>query len=279
MGRGFHTTTNFNLALPPSVLGRGLPNESSQANLANTRDATKILVQYMTTGDFSFALIADPYTCNHKIPNVPRSFIAFHAPEHPRVLARAPSFDNLPLYVSQLVVAISCELAGFILGGYLNAKHALWGSETGDLRGTQLVQFAYANDLHILNHSSSIPTFETPYARSWIDVTLAGYRWLISEEETPSDHRYIEFALFAATLIPERRLTNFARAQILETLRGHRWFDNICHCSFSSALMLDIALERFYYIYNDLFKKHLRKVNSCNGGMGVGGYTADSPAC
>ncbi|KAH7941770.1 hypothetical protein HPB49_017219 [Dermacentor silvarum] len=216
-----------------------------QANLASTREATKILVQHKTVGYFTFALIADPYTRDHKIPNAPCSFIAFHALEHPCVamLGRAPSFGLFPL---------------FILDGDFNAKHALWGSETGDLRDAQLVQFANANDLHKLNHSSSIPTFQAPYAR--------GYRWLVSEEETLSGHRCIEFARFSATRMPERRLTNFARAQILETVRGHCWFDSICRCSYPSVLMLDAALEHFYSIYAALCKKNLRKVNSRSRG-------------
>ncbi|KAH7948793.1 hypothetical protein HPB49_002336 [Dermacentor silvarum] len=167
-----------------------------QANLANTRDATRLLVQHMVEGDFSFALVSDPHTRDHKIPHVLRDITVFHSREHPRValLARAPTFDLFPIYVSQLVVAVRCERAAlsfvlvaiyapphrpldpfldelwqvfsdgsvrsYIMGGDFNAQHALWGPGPGDVRGTQLVQFANANALQILNSPASLPTFE-----------------------------------------------------------------------------------------------------------------------
>ncbi|KAH7953081.1 hypothetical protein HPB49_004270 [Dermacentor silvarum] len=220
-----------------------------QENLANTRDATRLLVQHMVEGDFSFALVSAAHTRDHKIPHVPRDITVFHSREHPRValLARAPTFDLFPIYVSQLVVAVRCERAAlsfvlvaiyapphrpldpfldqlwqvfsdgsarsYIMGGDFNAKHALWGPGPGDVRGAQLVQFANANALQILNSPASLPTSEMPYARSWIDVTLAsvslasaGFTWQVSDRDNLSDHRYVEFTLFAATRSLERVL-------------------------------------------------------------------------
>ncbi|KAH7970305.1 hypothetical protein HPB49_002457 [Dermacentor silvarum] len=157
-------------------------------------------------------------------------------------------------------------LSSFVLGGDFNAKHALWGPVVDDERGAQLVQFLCGNNLHILNHSDSIPTFETPYARSWIDVTLAsislvrnGYQWFISQEDTLSDHRYIEFSLRDAASVPEKRLTNYARARMLEVFRRDRWFECICRCRFSSAWMLDAAVDCFYAAYRALCKKYMRR--------------------
>nr|XP_050038267.1 uncharacterized protein LOC126535431 [Dermacentor andersoni] len=206
-----------------------------------------------------------------------------------------------PLYVSQLVVAVHCEGAGvsfvvvpvyapphrplgpildelnqvftqypsssFVLGGDFNAKHALWDPVSGDERGAQLVQFACGNNLHILNLPDSLPTFGTPYARPWIDVTLAsvslvggGYRWSVSDEDTLSHHRYIEFMLRDAASAPEKRLTNYARAQIAaEILSRDPCSHQICRCRFSSAWMLDAAVERFCSTYNTVRKRYARK--------------------
>ncbi|KAH7949033.1 hypothetical protein HPB49_004238 [Dermacentor silvarum] len=85
-----------------------------QANMDHTRDATKLLVDYMTREGFAFAIVSDPYTRGDKIPHVPHSMTPFHAPVAPRVmlLARAPGFDLFPLYVSQHAVAVGCESAG-----------------------------------------------------------------------------------------------------------------------------------------------------------------------
>ncbi|KAH7949174.1 hypothetical protein HPB49_005729 [Dermacentor silvarum] len=292
----------------PTAMADASPLRFLQANLANTRDATRLLVQHMIEGDFSFALVSDPHTRDHKIPHVPRDITVFHSREHPRValLARAPTFDLFPIYVSQLIVAVRCERAAlsfvlvaiyapphrpldpfldelwqvfsdgsvrsYIMGGDFNAKHALWGPGPGDVRGAQLVQFATANALQILNSPASLPTFETPYARSWIDVTLAsvslasaGFTWQVSDHDNLSDHRYVEFTLFAATRRLERVLTNYARAQILESLRLHPWFERVHYASLTSGHALDSAVGHFYEIYEGLRRRNLRKAKPRGG--------------
>ncbi|KAH7941878.1 hypothetical protein HPB49_018290 [Dermacentor silvarum] len=235
------------------------------ANLASCRDATKVLLHHMLVRDFSFALIPDPDTRDYNIPNVPNAFHSFHANQHPRLvlLARAPGSDLFPLYG---VV--------FGLGGDFNATRSLRGPVVGDERGTQLVQFACGNNLHILNHPHSIPTFETPYVRSWIGVTLAsislvgngGYQQLVSEEDTLSDHKYIEFSLRDAASVPEKRLRNYARAQLLEVFCRDRWFKCICRCRFSSAWMPAAVVDRFYAAYRALCKKYMRTVKPLGEG-------------
>ncbi|KAH7970989.1 hypothetical protein HPB49_017598 [Dermacentor silvarum] len=158
------------------------------------------------------------------------------------------------------------------MGGDFNAKHALWGPEPGGVRGAQLVQFANANSLQILNSPASLSTFATPYARSWIDVTLAsvslasaGFTWLVSDRDNLSDHRCIEFTLFAATRNPECVLTNYARAQILESMRVHPGFERISRASLSSGHALESAVVRFYEIYEALRRRNLRKAKSRGG--------------
>ncbi|KAH7933808.1 hypothetical protein HPB49_017427 [Dermacentor silvarum] len=254
----------------------------------HTRDATKLLVEHMTRGGFAFAFVSDPYTCADRIPNVPPTITIFHAPARPRVmlLARAPGFDFFPLYLSQLVVAVSCEGPGqsfilvatyapphrpldpildelaqcfsrfpsraFILAGDFNAKHPLWGPAPSDARGVQLVQFACANELRVLNSPDSPPTFDTPYASSWIDVSLAslsltraGFAWSVSDSDTLSDHRYLEFSFSGMPGVRKKRLTNFARAQILDSLDRSVWFDRVVGCRFSSCMPLTSSWRNF----------------------------------
>ncbi|KAH7985890.1 hypothetical protein HPB49_026232 [Dermacentor silvarum] len=274
-----------------------------QANMDHTRDATKLLVEHMTRGGFAFAFVSDPYTCADRIPNVPPSITIFHAPARPRVmlLARAPGFDFFPLYLSQLVVAVSCEGPGqsfilvatyapphrpldpildelaqcfsrfpsraFILAGDFNAKHPLWGPAPSDARVVQLVQFACANELRVLNSPDSPPTFDTPYASSWIDVSLAslsltraGFAWSVSDSDTLSDHRYLEFSFSGMPGVRKKRLTNFARAQILDSLDRSVWFDRVVGCRFSSCMALELVLAQFYRLYDALHTRNLRAV-------------------
>ncbi|KAH7963911.1 hypothetical protein HPB52_023784 [Rhipicephalus sanguineus] len=70
-----------------------------------------------------------------------------------------------------------------VVAGDLNAKHLAWRLRAGDDRGARVVEFAAAAGLVFLNDPASEPTYETAYAASWIDVTLAtpalaaGYTW------------------------------------------------------------------------------------------------------
>ncbi|KAH7949273.1 hypothetical protein HPB49_006936 [Dermacentor silvarum] len=266
----------------PSTMADASQLKYIEANLANTRDAMRLLVQYMTEGDFSFALVSDPHTRDHRIPHVPRDITVFHSREHPRValLARAPTFDlwsrpsdasephfrsfsspyrPLDPFLNELWQVFSDGLPrSYILGGDLNAKHVLWGPEPGDMRGAQLVQFVNANSLQILNSPASLPTFETSYARSWIDVTRAsvslaspGFTWLVSDRDNLSHHRYIEFTFFAATQNPERVLTT----------QEHR-FSNPCGCIHRSR---ECATPHCHLGMRLIPRRNLRKAKSRGG--------------
>ncbi|KAH7941452.1 hypothetical protein HPB49_013818 [Dermacentor silvarum] len=242
----------------------------------HTRDATKLLVEPMTRGGFAFAFVSDPYTCADRIPNVPLSVTIFHAPHRPRLVVAvscegagqsfilvttyAPPHRPLDPILDELAQWFSCFPShDFILAGDFNAKHPLWGPVSSDVRGVQLVQFACANELHVRNSPDSPPTFGTPYASSWINASLAsipltcaGFVWSVSDSDTLSDHRYIEFSFSSMTGVTTKRLTNFARAQILDSLNPSMWFDCVIGCRFSSSMTLDLVLEQFYRIYDAL---------------------------
>ncbi|KAH7966858.1 hypothetical protein HPB49_019945 [Dermacentor silvarum] len=223
---GYHSTM---------VSATGL--KSLQANMDHTRDAKKLLVEHMTRGGIAFAFVSDPYTWADRIPNVPHSITIFHAPlvvdiscegaaqSFILVATYAPPHRPLDPILDELAQCFSrFPSRDFIFAGDFNAKHPLWGPASSYVRGVQLVQFACANELHVLNSPDSPPTFDTPYASSWIDVSLAsfpltrdGFVWSVSESDTLCDRRYIEFTFSGATGVRTKRLTNFARGQILDS--------------------------------------------------------------
>ena len=88
-----------------------------------------------------------------------------------------------------------------IICGDFNAKSHLWGSGIQDKRGELLEEMMAACDLMTANVGSA-PTFIRRNSTSIIDVTLATdsvleriENWRVLEDETLSDHRYIEFCL------------------------------------------------------------------------------------
>ncbi|KAH7963707.1 hypothetical protein HPB52_022445 [Rhipicephalus sanguineus] len=149
------------------------------------------------------------------------------------IVTRKPPFDVCPLLVSKNVVAIYCEGPTFtfifvsmyapphsplenvleeltnvlslsrsphvIVAGDFNSKHRLWGQVESDEHGLLLAQIALAQRLLPLNDAESLPTYETPYTASWIDLTLAkpsvvstAFRWTVHDDTTYSEHRLVE---------------------------------------------------------------------------------------
>ncbi|KAH7971594.1 hypothetical protein HPB52_000337 [Rhipicephalus sanguineus] len=89
-----------------------------------------------------------------------------------------------------------------VVAGDFNAKHTAWGAQTSDPRGSRMVELMAAHGLLLLNDPCSIPTYETKYSMSWLDVTLvtpsaivAGYYWRVLEDVTYAEHRYIEVVI------------------------------------------------------------------------------------
>ena len=97
---------------------------------------------------------------------------------------------------------------GLVVGADANSHHILWNSSDNNGRGEDLADFIMGSNLHVCNSGSS-PTFVIYNREEIIDVTLANTRsldlissWKVSEKETFSDHRRIEFT-FGATLVED----------------------------------------------------------------------------
>ncbi|KAL3243006.1 hypothetical protein MRX96_020685 [Rhipicephalus microplus] len=224
----------------------------------------------MVVGLLSLAAVSDPYRTSKRIPHLLSGFgvIALDEDSGAAILYREPPFDIYPITVTKLVVAIYCQAREFsfvlistyappprsmdptlqaiegtllkvrtsnvVVAGDFHAKHLVWGPNAGDERGAHLLEFAAANELILLNDPQSRPTYETPYAASWIDVTLAsftavqsGFQWEVREDLTHSEHRCIEIRIGESEVRTGKRLTRFAQAKLLRALGRDAWFDQV----------------------------------------------------
>ncbi|KAL3252681.1 hypothetical protein MRX96_054829 [Rhipicephalus microplus] len=264
----------------------------------------------MTELGVSLAAVSDPYRPGKKLPSPPPGFQLIAVERDPVVaiiMQKAP-FDICPLLVSERVVAIYCEAndtdfvftsayapphksmeptlvlvervlawlrtRNIIVAGDFNAKHSAWGAQASDPRGSRLVEFAAATGLVLLNHSSSIPTYENKYSMSWIDVTFAtpptiaaGYSWSVHEDVTYSEHRYLEIAIGRDAATRNKRLTWFAREQLLEALSREPWFDRVMGAQLQSADALELVVSQFYQVSERYRRKYLRPAHPTRRGI------------
>lgn len=93
-----------------------------------------------------------------------------------------------------------------IVGGDVNAHHTVWGSSDTNHRGEKLLEFIASTDLEILNKGIS-PTFVTRNRSEVLDITVASQNiiniiknWHVSNEDTLSDHREINFTIDIETV-------------------------------------------------------------------------------
>lgn len=109
----------------------------------------------------------------------------------------------------------SCRENGLqlIIGMDANAHNKTWGSTNNNERGESLLQFILTNNLDILNVGNE-PTFVTQIRKEVIDITLSTTyisnqvsNWHVSDEESCSDHRHINFTVGGITPI-ERTYRN-----------------------------------------------------------------------
>ncbi|KAH7963902.1 hypothetical protein HPB52_023775 [Rhipicephalus sanguineus] len=280
-----------------------------QINLDHARVASANLTDAMKEGGFTMALVSDPYRLGKKLPKPPSGFQYIAADNDPAaalLVARAP-FDLCPLLITPSVVAVYCEARDLdftlisiyapphkpmepilvfvedamrasrtrnvVVAGDFNAKHSAWGQQPTDARGSRLVAFAAAHGLVVLNDPGSLPTYETKYSMSSIDVTLAspsllvgGHSWCVREDATHSEHRYIAVTIGDSTLTQRKRLTTYARAQMLQDIARDSWFVRVTRTEVRSAQALDLVLTQFYRVMDAHRRQHLRPVSRSRWG-------------
>ena len=83
-----------------------------------------------------------------------------------------------------------------------NARSKLWYDVINNERRKVLEEFITVTNLHIINESIVVPTFEARLGRSCIDLTLSNSQllgnitaWNIGDEESCSGHKLISFKI------------------------------------------------------------------------------------
>ncbi|KAL3249905.1 hypothetical protein MRX96_055773 [Rhipicephalus microplus] len=239
----------------------------------------------MIETDIRIAVACDPYRPKGKMPNLPAGFTAFACEEDPAaiVLVRRPPFDLCPVMLSKYVVRVYGQYRDshftivsvyapphkpmdttlrvvqevvsqsrspqVIVAGDFNAKHRAWGPRAGDDRGAQVMEFAAAAGLVVMNDPQSEPTYETAYATSWIDLTLAtlsvlmaGYTWIVRSDITYSEHKNIEVRIGSDERVARKRSTRYAQQELLRSLEREPWFAKIICSQPRSPEALDFIL-------------------------------------
>lgn len=119
-------------------------------------------------------------------------------------------------YLQNLEASIRSENGEVILAGDFNAKNAEWGSATNDKRGDELSALIATLDLYVCNKGAT-PTFERGRSSSVLDVTFATQstaaqiiEWTVLNEETRSDHMYLQYNVGTQAEKPKRLTQGWA---------------------------------------------------------------------
>jgi len=88
-----------------------------------------------------------------------------------------------------------------IIGCDTNSHNLCWGSTGNNNRGDALLEYLATTDLNISNKGNK-PTFVVTGRQEVIDITLATSnidlclcKWRVSDDDSLSDHKYIEFSI------------------------------------------------------------------------------------
>lgn len=180
------------------VVVRGLDAELVPTH--TSRDLTTVKVKYRTKdGGLKELLVVSAY---------------FHG------LQEVPSVEFRALMEDE-----SLRGMDLIIGCDSNSHHLLWGSESTDARGLDLVEALDHYGLDVVNRGS-VPTFSTGRGETVIDITICSLpvsrdirNWHVSKDVTMSDHRYVKFWLEGRALRPRYlrnpRKTNWEKYQEL----------------------------------------------------------------
>lgn len=104
-----------------------------------------------------------------------------------------------------------------LIGGDFNSKSVLWGCKHDNIRGDRLARWCASRDMILVNIGNQ-PTCVRPQGTSIVDVTWSNStvksritQWIVLEDETLSDHKYIRSSLLlirTIVLYIEKRSTS-----------------------------------------------------------------------
>jgi ribonuclease HI len=223
-----------------SVINRNLNIKCLQINLQRNKRATDHLDEYIAEKTIDIVLIQEPYTIKGKLCGFKSKYKLFYAQNCVRPKAAILVANNkllptsITTYINEYSTVILLELKSktfafislycspfenielelrhtqniinvlkpqnLIISIDSNAHSRVWFSNTDDNRGNILNEFIAQNNLIMLNNNVNTPTYYTPEAESFIDLTLTNLaatplinQWQVLKTETLSDHRYICF--------------------------------------------------------------------------------------
>lgn len=114
----------------------------------------------------------------------------------------SPTEDLEPKLQNIQVVIESLNIRYYVISIDSNSHSSVWFDNNNDYRGDQINEFIAQNNLILLNNENT-PTFETSRGSSSIDLTLVSFsltslvqEWQVLDEESASDHKYIEFRIY-----------------------------------------------------------------------------------
>lgn len=153
-----------------------------------------------------------------------------------------------------------------LLAGDFNAKWHLWGGNKSDNRGRPL-EYTITNNFELNN--KCLPTFETVNGRSWIDTTFASQQlstqinsWSVLEENSESDHRYLEIEMFDVQPLKEKRLTIKGEKRVIDELESDRWMYETAQYNLTNSNQLEIIVGQFHAKLQKLFSKQSKVINA-----------------
>ncbi|XP_075530143.1 uncharacterized protein LOC142563476 [Dermacentor variabilis] len=251
-----------------------------QLNIDHARLASQNLGDRMTETGVPLAPISGQYRPGGKLPKMTPGFNQYAIDRDPAVavVTRGLAYDVSPLLTSKLVVAVYCEARDFqfafisayapphrsmddtfrgieeaiaksrtpnvIVPDDFNAKHPAWGPCAGDERGAHLMEFAAANRLVVLND----PSIATD--------------WIVREDLTFSEHKNIEVHIGATRERRSRRLTRYAREDVLDALGREPRFSRVLGADVRSPDALEELIAGFQRLFDRLYRANLRPVKS-----------------
>ncbi|KAH9384765.1 hypothetical protein HPB48_026778 [Haemaphysalis longicornis] len=118
-----------------------------------------------------------------------------------------------------------------------------------------------------MNDPCSPPTFDTDYAQAWIDLTVVSrslsafaVEWKVADTTTLCDHEYIMFRVRSRDLPQRRWLTCAGQVRVPASLGRERWFDQVSNCAIQYPNTLDLVLDHFYDVFNQLRAANVHNV-------------------
>ena len=94
------------------------------------------------------------------------------------------------------------KTSGILITMDSNSRSRMWFDKLTNARGKKLEEFLISKQLFVVNEKNEMKTFQSSWGSSIIDLTISNNKllkevqeWKISEEETYSYHRMIQFCI------------------------------------------------------------------------------------